>query len=338
MRSFFLILLFPVHFVSALTPPVVSPIDTTAVSIGITGDPSDVVTPTTPGIVLMGGSTDVDEAIRWMIERSGGGDFVIIRASGSTGYNEYIYELGKVNSVETLLIDSREEAMRPETGKRIREAEALFIAGGDQWNYVNFWTDSEVSSAIDYLINEKKVSIGGTSAGCAVLSDIIFDARHDTVISDDALKNPYDNRVSISKSFIRLPILKDVISDQHYSARNRQGRHVTFMARMIQDFGIDAPKGIGVDEQTAVCIASNGDASVFGSGSAYFLRATRKPEVCKNGRPLTWAHDAKAIGVIVVKGTTTGTAAFNIREWPQHRITECWWIVNGEWKRAIPGK
>ena len=108
-------------------------------SIGISGDSSDVVTKAQFGVVLAGGSTDVDEAMKWMMDRTGGGDFLIIRASGSTGYNDYLKELGNVNSVETLLIDSREKAMSPLVGKRIREAEGLFIAGGDQWNYVRFW-------------------------------------------------------------------------------------------------------------------------------------------------------------------------------------------------------
>jgi len=47
------------------------------------GNNSDVTTSTSPGLVLMGGGSDVDEAYRWMIQKSGGGDFVVIRASGS---------------------------------------------------------------------------------------------------------------------------------------------------------------------------------------------------------------------------------------------------------------
>jgi cyanophycinase len=64
--------------------------------IGITGNVADVTVPSELGIVLMGGSTDVDQALEWMINRAKGGDVVIIRASGSTGYNDYIYEIGEV--------------------------------------------------------------------------------------------------------------------------------------------------------------------------------------------------------------------------------------------------
>src|SRR3954466_6387314 len=76
-------------------------------SIGIVGDTANVNTPVKAGLVMIGGGRDVDEAFKWMIDRSGGGDVVIIRASGKDGYNPYIYGLGKVNSVETLKIDSR---------------------------------------------------------------------------------------------------------------------------------------------------------------------------------------------------------------------------------------
>lgn len=299
-------------------------------SIGLVGSGEDVTTITEAGFVLAGGGKDVDAAMKWMIDRSGGGDFVIIRASGSTAYNDYLYELGKLNSVETLLINSREKAMDKETGKRIREAEALFIAGGDQWNYVNYWSNSEVSEAINYLIEEKKVPMGGTSAGCAVLTQFIFDARNDTVVSSDALTNPYAPQVSVSKSFINLPFLENTIADQHYSQRERLGRHVTFMARMSKDFNIRKPKGIAADERTAVCIDKDGDATVFGSGNAFFLiNDGNKPEVCEAGKPLSWINKNKALRVYIFQATLEGTQAFNLQHWPKKKPTEYWSVNEG---------
>lgn len=305
-------------------------------SLGITGDPNDVTVPTTSGTVLMGGSTDVDEALQWMINRAQGGDVVIIRASGSTGYNEYIYGLGNVNSVETLLIDSREKAMSKAVGKRIREAEMLFIAGGDQWNYVKYWSNSEVSKAIEYLIREKNIPVGGTSAGCAVLSGFIFDASHGSAISKDAMANPYDTTVSISKSFIKIPFLENTISDQHYAQRNREGRHITFMARMLKDHGIKQPKGIGVDEKTAVCIDENGNAIVVGTNKAYFLQAAAKPERCEAHVPLTWSNNRHAVQAYIFQASPTGTPAFNVKQWPKQKPSELWYVEAGELKWIVP--
>jgi cyanophycinase len=297
------------------------------VSIGISGSAADVSTTTEAGFVLAGGGKDQDAAMKWMIERSGGGDFVIIRSSGSTGYNDYLYEMGGLNSVETLMIDSREKAMSPEVGKRIREAEALFIAGGDQWNYVNYWKDSEVSVAIQYLIKEKKIPIGGTSAGCAVLSNYIFDAQHDTAVSKDALANPYAEQVSVSKSFIQLPFLENTLADQHYSQRERQGRHVVFMARMAKDFKIKNPKGIGVDERTAVCIDKEGNAVVIGEGAAHFLISHGAADVCEPGKPLQWKKSS--IRDYIFQGSQSGTPAFNLKQWPVGKPNEYWSVIEG---------
>ena len=78
-----------------------------AQSLGRVGNVNDITTTCTAGTVLMGGGTDVDAAFTWMINKSGGGDFVIIRATGTSAYNSYIYSLGTANSVETFLINSK---------------------------------------------------------------------------------------------------------------------------------------------------------------------------------------------------------------------------------------
>src|SRR5436309_15330847 len=78
------------------------------------GNPNDVTTSTTAGTVLMGGGTDVDAAFQWMCQRSGNGDFLVIRATGTNAYNPYIQQLcpGE-NSVSTLIIPNRAAASDP---------------------------------------------------------------------------------------------------------------------------------------------------------------------------------------------------------------------------------
>ena len=126
----------------APTPAPVAPVPVTPTSIvqnWIIGDTADVTKTTQTCFVLMGGGLDVDNAIREMIVQSGGGDFVILRASGSDGYNSYIFnDLGGVNSCETFLVNSRDKAADARLIQRIQQVEAIFIAGGDQANYVNF--------------------------------------------------------------------------------------------------------------------------------------------------------------------------------------------------------
>jgi cyanophycinase len=297
----------------------------------LTGDPADVVTSTQGGTVLMGGSTDVDAAIEWMIDRSGGGDFVVLRVTGTDGYNDYIYtDLGGVNSVETVVITSKASANKIATYNTIINAEAVFIAGGDQWDYVNYWKDTKVEDALNYLINTKHVPVGGTSAGCAIQGKVYFDAKFGTVTSTQALNNPYRNLVSLQRNnFIDNPLLINTITDTHYNNPDRKGRQTTFLARMAKDWAVNA-KGIGVEEQTAVCIDEAGLAKVFGTNSAYFLKQNGLgPETCISGSPLTWDRSNQAIKTYKVPGTITGSNSFNISNWTTG-FGGTWWYFSAE--------
>lgn len=281
----------------------------------IVGDTTDVVTKPLGGVVLAGGSTDVDEAMRWLLQRANGGDVLIIRASGSNGYNEYLFrKLGvPVNSVETLLLNNRLLSGNADVLRKVRGAEAIFFAGGDQANYVNFYRDTPLATALNERIRAGAV-LGGTSAGCAILGQVYFSALNNSVVSDEALANPYDARITLGyDDFLQQSLLTNLITDQHYTNRNREGRHLTFLARMARERG-GRPRGIGVDERTAVCLLPNGQATVFGTGTAYFLRASAtRPEVCVAGQPLTWIADKQAVLVAMIPGSAAGTGGFDVR-------------------------
>jgi cyanophycinase len=290
-------------------------VDPTAVQSWTAGDTADVSRTTQPGTVLMGGSTEVDEAMRWMITRSGGGDFVILRASGADGYNPYIFsELGGVNSCETFLVNSREKAGNARLIRRVRGAEAVFIAGGDQANYVNFWKDTPLEDAINSLINDKKVPVGGTSAGCAILGRHYFSALNGTITSEAALTNPMSNLLTIGKDdFVRAPFLQNTITDTHYDNPDRRGRHTVFLARMLA--GQTSPaRGIGVPERTAVLVDENGMARVVGRSVAFFLQSNgQAPETMLANTPLNWDNGNQAVRVLEL-GANEGN--FNLNIWP----------------------
>jgi len=280
----------------------------------IIGDTADVVRQPLGGVVLAGGSTDVDAAMRWFLHRSGGGDVLILRSSGKDGYNEYLYQkLGEtVNSVETILLNNRELASNPAIIRKVRTAEAIFFAGGDQGNYVRFWQGTPVADALNERIRQGAV-MGGTSAGCGILGQVYFSALEGTVTSAEALANPYDKRVDLRRDdFLKQPLLANTITDMHYAARDRQGRHLVFLARALTDWGMPA-RGIGVDEKTAVCVTPDGVVNVFGQGNAYFLQTMgTKPERCQANQPLTWKQNGKAVRVTTIAGSATGTGGFNL--------------------------
>jgi cyanophycinase len=276
----------------------------------LTGDKEDIVTKTQFGLILMGGSDDVDLAFKEMIKRSGGGDFIVLRSSGEDGYNNYVYsDLGGVNSIETIVIDSIEKAMCPQVEEKLKKAEAVFIAGGDQSDYYKYWKNTPVQKTLNYLINTKKVPIGGTSAGLAILGETVFTAELDTVTSEEALKNALDKKITLKNDFLNIPVLKNIITDTHFDQRKRQGRLISFLANSLKNNKVI--KGIGVDEKTALLLEENGDSKVLGSHYVWFFSTSGKPDSYK---PLNWSK-SNSIKAIKIKNSEKNTIDFNILSW-----------------------
>jgi len=126
---------------------------------------------------------------------------VVIRASGTDAYNPYILGLCACDSVETFVFKNHNGAYQPFVIEHIKNAEALFIAGGDQSDYVNLWKGTPVEDAINYLANVKKVPIGGTSAGMAVLGEFLYSAMtNSSLTSEEALADPFHKDLTVVSS------------------------------------------------------------------------------------------------------------------------------------------
>ncbi len=255
------------------------------------GNANDVTTKTQAGVALMGGGKDLDAAFRWMCQRSGGGDFLILRATGTDAYNPYLRDLCHVNSVATLIIPNKAAANDPFVAETIGKAEAIFISGGDQANYINFWQGTPVQAQLNAAI-QKGIPIGGTSAGLAVRGEYIYSAQNDPPDGPDlsskmALNNPFTPRVVIAHAFLDDPALKNTVTDTHFVTRDRMGRLLVFMARVQADHPLPLVKGIGIDERTAALMEPDGHATIVGSEAAYFLLTPLKAAVLKDGAPLT---------------------------------------------------
>ena len=259
------------------------------------GNRDDVQTKPAFGVAMMGGGSDLDEAFRWLCNKGNGGDFLVLRARGDDDYNSYVNGLCKVNSVATLIIPNREAAMEPAVAEIIRKAEVVFVAGGDQSNYVRGWQGTPVEKEINEGIAAGK-PIGGTSAGLAVLGAFVYGSMKDKpddkdLASTDVLPNPYCERVTLVRDFLKIPRLENLITDSHFARRDRMGRSLGFLARMIKDGWSSSPREVAIDEKSAVLVEADGKATVVGAGKgAYFMRPTQAPEVCENALALTFRN------------------------------------------------
>jgi cyanophycinase-like exopeptidase len=261
----------------------------------VTGNPENVERQTEGLIVMQGGGDDVDENYIRMGAGAGDGDFVVIRASGTDGYNDYIFDLCQCDSVETIVFESRQAASDPFVIETLRNAEALFIAGGDQSKYVRYWQNTPVQDAINYLA-AKPVPIGGTSAGMAVLGEFVYSAMTKSVTTESGLGDPFNADLTLARDFLDLPWMENIITDQHLQERHRIGRTIAFLARLVEDGWTEQARAIAADRETAVHIdPETGTAVVFATADhetpfAYFMRTTGDPEQCIAGQPLTYRN------------------------------------------------
>lgn len=258
---------------------------------------------------------------------------MILRASGTDAYNSYLQSLCHENSIATLIIPSRDAANDPFVAHAIRAASAIFIAGGDQSNYVNFWSGTAAQRALNAAIRSG-IPIGGTSAGLAVLGQFAYSAQRDlpdgpNLNSHAALANPFDPQVVIARDFLNIPILRGVITDTHFHARDRLGRLLVFMARILESGSRAKIHGIGVDQHTAFLLDPDGQGVVAGSGAAYFFEAAHKPGVCKPGQALTLEN-------ISVHKLAAGEK-FNILQWTGEGASYTISVISGVLRSTQPG-
>jgi len=272
------------------------------------GNEVDAVAVTTAGTVLMGGSTDVDEAFQWLCDRAAGGDFLVIRATGTDAYNPYVQSLCPgINSVATLIIASAKAANVPSVRETIAKAEVVWIAGGDQSNYITEWTGTAVQDALNQHIAAGK-PIGGTSAGLAVLTQFVYSALGSQGIdSAEALADPYNKYNTFARDFVYVAHLQGAIGETHFAARDRMGRTISFLCRIHANGWSAQPRAIAVSEETALLIDARGVGTVVGTNNAYFIEAPGAPQVCSPGLPLTYRN-------VAVRRVGAGES-FNVAGW-----------------------
>jgi cyanophycinase len=298
-----------------------------------TGNTEDSTVLPRAGFALMGGGSKQDAAYQFLCERANGGDFLVLSANDDGDYlkteDAKINAICRLNSAATLSFFSRKDAGDPAVVKIIEQAESIFIAGGDQSDYVRYWQDTPVEAALNRHIAAGK-PIGGSSAGLAILGEFSFSSMIDTIHSPEALANPYGNKVTLTRDFLRIPLLADTITDTHFVKRDRMGRLLVFMARVLQEGWAKEVRAIAVDENSALLVEADGNSRVTGEGPVYLLEASKPPALCAYSQPLTfsdvavervqpgksfqlkkWSGGADSYGLSVSKGIVESFGGFH---------------------------
>ena len=218
---------------------------------------------TEPALLLMGGGKWPRQAFVWWVAMGGHGHFVILRASGANELQQELYaDVGGVASVQTLVFHSRAAASDPQVLDIVRHADSIFIAGGDQANYVRFWKGTPLNRLLDQHVAAGK-PIGGTSAGLAILGGYAYGALDGgSITSAEALLDPLGKSVTLVEGFLQLPNMQHLITDTHFHARDRLGRLIAFIANLRHAGHADVV-GLGVDQDAALGVDGHGIGRLF---------------------------------------------------------------------------
>ena len=153
---------------------------------------------------------------------------------------------------------SREDAMNPENTKLFEDIGGVFFSGGVQSRLADILLDTLVHKMlIDFY--EAGGVIGGTSAGAAVISEIMITGDEKRAVEEGhEFETIEANNIVTARGF---GFIKNVIIDQHFVRRKRHNRLISLVA--------ENPKllGVGIDESTAIIVNPDDTFDVIGERS-----------------------------------------------------------------------
>jgi cyanophycinase len=208
-------------------------------------------------IVPVGGAEDkeADTAIlKRFVEVSGGRKARIaivptasVLADTGRRYEKIFARIG-VKDAYALNYQTRDDANDDGLLKKLEDADGIFLTGGNQLRISAILGGTPVAKAIRRL-NARGVTVGGTSAGAAILSEHM-------IAHGEAGATPHAGQASLAPG---LGLTNRVVIDQHFRQRDRLGRLLSALA--YNPFAV----GLGLDEDTAAFIDPENVIHVVGS-------------------------------------------------------------------------
>ena len=171
---------------------------------------------------------------------------------GAEVFDDYkkIFDALEVKTVQHIHHNVRKNILEDNLKERIDNADAIFIAGGDQLLLTSIYGGTEFLTQIKQRYVSETLVVGGTSAGAMALSTPM-------IFAGNKNKQQITGEIKITTG---LEFLKDVCIDTHFIDRSR-------FIRMAQVIATNPTSiGIGIEEDTAIIVRKGCEAEVVGSG------------------------------------------------------------------------
>jgi cyanophycinase len=226
-----------------------------------------------PGrLLLVGGGAEKNGAASWSTPAykwAGQGKKVaIVGTSTGTLAPYFIQQCGAARAKE-FAIASRDSANSQATYDTLTSYDVIFFRGGDQYDYYNYYRNTKLQDAVNYLFSHGG-TICGTSAGMHILSSIVYTAKNGSAYPYECIENPNNKYVTLASDFMNM--VPGFVFDTHFAERGRFGRLVGFLANYNLNQG-QSITGLGMDDMTCMTVDENGLGTVYGTGCANIYKA-----------------------------------------------------------------
>lgn len=161
---------------------------------------------------------------------------------------------------------NREQAMDEKNVKILDNVKQIYFPGGDQSRLTKALVDTPLHRRL-LEIYETGGVIGGTSAGAAVMSELMITGDEKRKVEEgEAFEKILADNIVVTPGF---GFIKTAIIDQHFVARKRHNRLISLVAEHPELLGI------GIDESTAIIVKPDQTFEVIGEQNVVVYDATR---------------------------------------------------------------
>jgi len=241
-------------------------------------------------LLIIGGGSKPPDAIKEFVALNKNGPILIITSASGVPQESgpaMVKQLASAGAqnVQWLHIDSPEMANADSTVQKIESSTAIFFTGGVQERLMQRLCGTRSEAAILKLYREQGGIIGGTSAGAAVMSQLMITGNE--LINKDTTDAFFSIQVKNIETKKGFGFLDKVIIDQHFVARKRHNRLISLV--------LENPNfvGIGIDEGTAILVYPNNKFRVYGKGSVFVYDARKAKSIQANKNGLLGGRNIK---------------------------------------------
>jgi len=209
-------------------------------------------------------------------------DYIMVLPMASTVADEsvanMVEQFGEVTEHRVTSINfNREQAYDKALVDSVRNAQLIYITGGDQNRFMSIVDNTPLYDAI-HEAYQNGTCIAGTSAGAAMMSETMITGNQ---LKDETYKSTFDRLEKENLETAKgLGLIKSVIIDQHFIKRSRYNRLFTALAEYPDKICI------GIDEGTAIIVRRKG-VEVVGESLVIVAKNVKGLKKKDNGL-LTW--------------------------------------------------